>query len=47
MSKAMAFRRPTVSARNRDAATPPAGPDTAMASGRRRATAADIMPPLD
>ena len=47
MSKAMAFRRPTAAARNRDAATPPAGPDTAMASGRRRATAADIMPPLD
>jgi hypothetical protein len=47
MSKAIAFRSPTARARNRDAATPPAGPETAMASGRRRATAADIMPPLD
>ena len=33
MSKAMAFRSPTARARNRDAATPPAGPEMAMASG--------------
>jgi hypothetical protein len=47
MSKATAFATPSRRATHAAAATPAAGPDIAIASGRAFAISADIIPPAE